>query len=80
MCIRPGSGTILAACARTVNLDGHKILQLGSVPGRVFSFIGGGRGQWLGGTILVIGCPTEPAHLAPLVKFSNVHLIPNTGQ
>ena len=54
--------------------------------------IGGGRGQWLGGTmasaehkpimgvrgqkppeaesILVIGCPTEPANLAPLVKFS----------
>ena len=46
---RPGSGTILAACARTVNLDGHKILQLSNVPGRVFSFIGGGRGQWLGG-------------------------------
>ena len=31
-------------------------------------------------SILVIGCPTEPANLAPLVKFSNVHLIPNTGQ
>ena len=33
-------------------------------------------------SILVIGCPTEPANLAPLVKFSkyscNVHLIPNT--
>jgi len=96
--------------------------------------IGGGRGQWLGGTmtsaehepitgvwgqspqrgpgaealvrgfrgrsppeaksILVIGCPTEPANLAPfqkclfefslqvvLSKYScNVHLIPNTGQ
>jgi len=31
-------------------------------------------------SILVIGCPTEPANLAPLVKFSNVHLILNTGQ
>ena len=31
-------------------------------------------------SILVIGCPTEPANLAPLVKFSNVRLIPNTGQ
>jgi len=63
------------------------------VPGQSsVGLIGGGRGQWLGGTIasaehepilgvggqkppeaesiLVIGCPTEPANLAPLVKFS----------
>ena len=75
------------------------------VPGQKFSWtvIGGGRGQWLEGTmasaehepimgvwgqspqrdpgagrrsppeaesILVIGCPTEPANLAPFVKFS----------
>jgi len=35
-------------------------------------------------SILVIVCPTKPANLAPLVKFSkyscNVHLISNTGQ
>jgi len=90
------------------------------VPGQSsVGLIGGGRGQWLGGTmastehepimgvwgqspqrgpgaeqspwsrgsggrsppeaesILVIGCPTEPANLAPLIKFSkqscNVH-------
>ena len=76
------------------------------VPGQSsVGLIGGGRGQWLGGTmasaehepimgvwgqspqrgpeagvrgakppeaesILVIGCPTQPANLAPLVKFS----------
>ena len=63
------------------------------VPGQSsVGLIGGGRGQWLGGTmasaehepimgvwrqkppeaesILVIGCPTELANLAPLVKFS----------
>ena len=70
------------------------------VPGQSsVRLIGGGRGQWLGGTmasaehepimgvwgqspwsggrsppeaesILVTGCPTEPANLAPLVKFS----------
>jgi len=63
------------------------------VPGQSsVGLIGGGRGQWLGGTmasaehepimgvcgqkppeaesILVIGCPTEPANLAPLVKYS----------
>jgi len=78
------------------------------VPGQsLVGLIGGGRGQWLGGTmasaehepimavwgqspqrgpgaeplvrgakppeaesISVIGCPTEPENLAPLVKFS----------
>jgi len=44
-------------------------------------YIGGGRGQWWGGTMARAehepkmgvwghGCPMEPANLAPLVKFS----------
>ena len=87
----------------------HVIFNIGAdfrfeVPGQSsVGLIGGGRGQWLGGTmasaehvpimgvwgqspqrgpgvrgrsppeaesILVIGCPMEPANLAPLVKFS----------
>jgi len=32
--------------------------------------VSGGRSPHEAESILVIGCPTEPANLAPLVKFS----------